>query len=125
MRGAEFCDGEGDGGEKLRVDAHEIRGEANVEQRRVGGKLARVLFFVAVGGDEIGAVGRAVESNFALGAAADGADGFGTRGTEAPRFTFLTDRTRHEVSLERVDSLAGYAVLEEKTKARSSMPDRP
>ena len=50
LRGAEFGDGEGDGGEKLWVDAHEIRGEADVEQGRVGGKLARVLFFVAMRG---------------------------------------------------------------------------
>ena len=96
LRGAEFCDGEGDGGEKLRVDAYKIRSEADVEQRRVGWELARVLFFVAVSGDEIGAVGRAVESNFALGAATDGADGFGFRRTEAPGLTFLTDRTGQE-----------------------------
>ena len=94
LRGAEFCDGEGDGGEKLRVDANEIRSEANVEQRRVSGKLARMLFLVAMRCYEIGAVGRAVESNFALGAAADGANGFGFRGTKAPGFAFLTDRTR-------------------------------
>jgi hypothetical protein len=29
----------------------------NVKQRRVGGKLARVLFLVAMGGDQVGAVG--------------------------------------------------------------------
>ena len=51
LRGAEFGDGEGNGGEKLRVDAYEIRSEADVEQRGVGGELARVLFFVAMGGD--------------------------------------------------------------------------
>ena len=93
MRGAEFGDGEGDGGEKLWVDAHEIRGEADVEQGRVGGKLARVLFFVAMRGDEVGAVGRAVEGDFALGAAADGADGFGLGRAEAAGLAFLTDRT--------------------------------
>ena len=49
LRGAEFGDGEGDGGEKLRVDAHEIGSEANVEQWGVGGELARVLFLVAMG----------------------------------------------------------------------------
>ena len=125
MRGAEFGDGEGNGGEKLRVDTDEIRGETDVEKRRVGGELARVLLFVTMPGEKVGAVGWAVEGDLALGAAADGADSFGFGRAEAAWFTFLTDRTRHEVSLERVDSLAGYAVLEEKTKARSSMPDRP
>ena len=96
LRGAEFGDGEGDGGEKLRVDADEIRGEADVEQRRVGGKLARVLLFVAMRGDQVGAVGRAVEGDFAFGAATDGADGFGFGRAEPAGFTFLTDRTRQE-----------------------------
>jgi len=31
-----FCDGEGDGGEKLRMDANKTRSEANVEKRAVG-----------------------------------------------------------------------------------------
>jgi hypothetical protein len=75
------------------VDANEIRSEANVEQRRVCGNLAWVLLLVSMRGDEIGAVGRAVEGDFALGAAADGANGFGFGRTKAPGFAFLTDRT--------------------------------
>ena len=51
LRGAEFGDGESDGGEKLRMDAHEIGSEAHVEEWGVGGELARVLFLVAMGGD--------------------------------------------------------------------------
>ena len=93
MGGAEFGDGEGDGGNKLWVDAHEIGSEAHVEQWGVGGELARVIFFVAMSCDEIGAVGRAVEGNLTFGAAADWADGFGLGGAEAAGFTFLTDRT--------------------------------
>jgi len=99
--GAEFGNGEGDGGEKLRMDTDEIRGQANVEQRRVGGELARVSFFVAMRGDEVSAVGRAVEGDFAFGAAADGADGFGFGGAEAAGFAFLTDRTGQKYPLER------------------------
>ena len=109
LRGAEFGDGEGDGGEKLRVDADEIRSEADVEQWRVGGELARLLIFVAVRGDQVGAVGRAVEGDFAFGAATDGADGFGFGRAEAARFAFLTDRTGHEDPLvsvsEQIDNL--------------------
>jgi len=100
LRGAEFGDCKGNGGEKLWVDANEIRSEANVEERRVGGELARLLIFVAVSGDQVGAVGRAVEGDFAFGAATDGADGFGFGRAEAAGFTFLTDRTGHEDPLE-------------------------
>jgi len=55
-----------------------------------------MLLFVAMRGEKIGAVGRTVEGDFALGAAADGADGFGLGGAEAAGFAFLTDRTGHE-----------------------------
>jgi hypothetical protein len=96
LRGAEFGDGEGDGGEKLRMDAHEIGSEAHVEQWGVGGELARVLLFVTMGGEEVGAVGWAVEGNLTLGAAADGADGFAFCGTEPAGFAFLTDWTGQE-----------------------------
>jgi hypothetical protein len=96
LRSAEFGDRESDGGKKFRVEADQIRSEANIKQRRVGGELARVLFFVAMRGREIGAVGWAVEGNFALGAAADRADGFGLGGAEAAGFAFLTDRTGQE-----------------------------
>ena len=99
--GAEFGDGEGNGGEKLRVDAHEIGSQTDIKKRGVGGELARVLLFVAVGGEKIGAVGRAVEGDFALGAATDRADGFGLRRAEAPGFTFLTDRTGQRFSPTR------------------------
>jgi len=96
LRGTEFCHGEGDGGKKLRVEADKIGSEADVEQPGVGGNLAGVSFFVAVGGEEIGAVGRAVESDFAFGAAADGADFFGFGRAEAFGLTFLADGTRHK-----------------------------
>ena len=84
------------------MDAQEIRGEAYIQQRRIRRELARVLLLVAVGGEEIGAVGRAIEGDFALGAAADRADGLGFGGAEAARFTFLTDRTGQEAPLVSV-----------------------
>jgi len=98
--GAEFGDGESDGGEKLRMNADEIGSEADIEQRGVGWKFARVLLFVAMCGDEIGAVGRTVEGDFAFGAAADGADGFGFCRTEATGLAFLTDWTEQEEPLD-------------------------
>jgi hypothetical protein len=96
LRGAEFGDCEGDGGDKLRVDADEIGSEAYVEQRSIGWEFAGMLFFVAVGGKEIGAVWRAVEGDLAFRAAADGADRFSLGRAEAARFAFLTDRTGQE-----------------------------
>ena len=41
--GAEFRDGEGHGGKKLRMQAHEIRVEADIEQWSVRGNRARML----------------------------------------------------------------------------------
>ena len=58
------------------------------------------MLFVAMGGEEVGAVGWAVEGNLTLGAAADGADGFGFGRAEATGFAFLTDRTGHEDPLD-------------------------
>jgi len=95
LRGTKFGDGESDGGKKLRMDANEIGSEADIEQRGVGGELTRVLFLVTMGRDQVGAVGRAVEGDFAFGAATDGADGFGFGRTEAAGLAFLTDRTGH------------------------------
>jgi len=95
--GAEFRDGESDGGEKLRMQADEVRREADVEERSVRRKLARVLFLVAVGRDEISTVGRAVEGDFAFDAATDGADFFGLGWAKARGLAFFTDWTEHEI----------------------------
>ena len=47
--------------------------------------------------DEIGTVGRAVERDFAFGAAAYGADFFGLGRAEARGLAFFTDRTEHGI----------------------------
>ena len=95
--GAEFGDGEGHGGKKLRVKADKIGSEADIEERSIGRERARVLVFVTVGGMEIAAVGRAIEGDFALGAATDGADFFGLGRAEPFGLAFLTDRTEHRI----------------------------
>jgi len=96
LRGAEFGDGEGDGGEKLRMDANEIRSEANVEQRRVRGKLARVLFFVAMRGGEIAAVGRQSRVTSRSVPQQTGQMVSAFAGQKRPGLRFLTDRTGQE-----------------------------
>ena len=82
------------------MDAHKVRSEADIKKRSVRRELARMLFFVAVRGQEIGAVGRAVEGDFTLGTTTDRADGFGFCRAEAARFAFLTDRTGQAFPLE-------------------------
>jgi hypothetical protein len=58
-----------------------------------------VLVFIAVGGYEIRAVRRAIDADFAFGAAADGANLLALGGTEALGFALLADRTGHGISL--------------------------
>jgi hypothetical protein len=100
LRGAEFGDREGDGGQKLAVSVDGILLDACVEERSIGGKGAWMLVFVAVGREEIGAVRRTVDGDFTFCAAADGADFFGFGRTEACGFAFLADWTSHEDSSE-------------------------
>ena len=50
LRGAEFGDGEGDGGKKLRMDSYEIWSQSDIKKRCIGGELARVLLFIAMRG---------------------------------------------------------------------------
>ncbi len=57
-----------------------------------------MLVFVAVRGEEIGAIGRAVNRNFTLGAAADGANLFALGGAEAGGFALFANRAGHLVS---------------------------
>jgi len=97
LRGAELCDGEGDRGEKLAVNLNRVRGDADVEKRRVCGKGARMLVFVAVGRKEIAAVGRAVDGDFSLRAAADGTNFLGLSRAKAARFALLANWTSHKI----------------------------
>ncbi len=66
--------------------------------------------FVTVRSDEIRAIRRAIDSDFALGAATDGADFLALGRAEAGGFAFLTDRAGHGISLEPQDSSAEYAL---------------
>ena len=60
-----------------------------------------MLVLIAVGGDEVGAVGGAVNGDFALCAAANGADFLALGRAEASGLALFTNRTRHEVSQTR------------------------
>jgi hypothetical protein len=58
-----------------------------------------MFVLVAVSGYEIRTVRWAIDSDFALGAATDGADLLALGGTEPLGFALLADRTGHGVSL--------------------------
>ena len=96
MRGAEFGDTKRQRPHELLVRVDQIGRNLHIEQRGVGWDLALVLVFVTVGGDQMGAIDRAVDGDFAIDAAADGADFFAFGGTEAIRFSFFADWARHK-----------------------------
>jgi hypothetical protein len=75
-----------------------------------------VLVFVAVRGDKMRAIRRAIDGDFAVGAATDGADFLSLGGAETLGFAFFTDRTGHEISCDSKDSSAEYAAPRQKTK---------
>src|SRR2546421_8447257 len=72
--------------------------KAFFEEWRVGWDFAFVLVFVTMGADKVRTVRRASDCDFALCAAADGANLFALGGTETPDFPFLTNWTRQNNS---------------------------
>lgn len=110
LSGAKFCYGEGDGRQKLRVQPDEIGGEPDIEQGSIWRKRAGMVFFIAVGSKEIGAVRWAIERDFAFGAAADGTDFFSPCRAEAFSLAFLTDGTGQEKPLALNQKLSCRAI---------------
>ncbi len=118
LDGAEFGDGESECGHQLLVGVDDILRDFFVEQRRVRWQGALVPVFVTVGGKEIGAIGGAVDSDFALGAAADGADFLTLSRAKANCFALFANRAGHGVSSLFPNNRAGYAAPQQKTKKR-------
>src|SRR5215831_7100909 len=75
-----------------------------------------MLAFIAMCGNEIGAVGRAVNRDLALLATANGANPFGLGGAKPLSLALFTDRTGHERSSTEEDRSAEYAAQRQKTK---------
>ena len=95
LRSAKFGDGESHSGEKAAVCVDQFRGNAHVKKRSIGGESAGMLTLVTVGGEEITAVGGAVDGEFSLGATTDGADFFSFGGAKAAWLAFLANWTSH------------------------------
>jgi hypothetical protein len=96
LAGTELRDGESDGGKKTPVDLDGVGVDAHVEKGSVGGEGAGMFVLVAMSGEEVGAVGGAVDGDFALGATTDGADFLGLGGAETARLALLADWTSHD-----------------------------
>jgi hypothetical protein len=80
----------------LRVD--DIGREIDVQQGRVRRQGAGMLVLVAMGGQQVRAILYAIDSDFAAGAAAHGADRFALSGTEPRAFALLANGTDHTTS---------------------------
>jgi hypothetical protein len=95
---------------------------ALAEERRVLGKNTLMFVFIAVRGDQVGAVGRTADGDLALGAAADGTDFFAFGGTIPRSLAFFADRTVQTIPLDFAETTdgnrnaAGYDGLVIKTK---------
>ena len=122
---AELGDGEGQRGHELLVSVDDILRDFFIEQWSIRGQGALMAVFVAVGGDEIRTIGRAVNGDFALGATADRADFFAFGRAEAGGFAPIADRAGHGISSSFQNNRAGYAAPPQKTKALNdgSRPD--
>jgi hypothetical protein len=89
---------------------HEIRRKRDIAKGNLG-RIERlaVLRFVAMRGNEVGAIARAINGDLALGAAADRANGFAFGRAESRGFALIADRALfvcgHGV---RKDERSGY-----------------
>ncbi len=110
LRGTEFGDRKCERGHELLMGVDDVLWDFFVEERSIPKDAALVIVFVAVSREEVGAVGRAVYGDFALGAATDGADLLRFGGTEARGFAFFTNRTGHGGSRKRPGKSAEYRV---------------
>jgi hypothetical protein len=95
MREAEFRDRESECRHQLLIDMNCIAGNLYVEQWRIGGERTRMLVFVAMCRDQIGAVDRTIDRDFTLLTAADGADFFAFGGAKSLCFTVVADWAGH------------------------------
>jgi len=95
---AELRDREGERRHQLLLRVNDVGRQIDVQQRCARWQGARVLVLVAVRGQQVGAVRRAINRDFPACAAANGADRFSLGGTVASAFALFADGTDHTVS---------------------------
>src|ERR1700722_1486884 len=115
-----FRGGEGDSRKRVLVRVDDVLGNLHVEQRSVRGKRALVLILVTMRSDQVRTIRGTVDGNFALRAAADGADFLALGGAKSFGFAFFTDRTGHSGSPRDERKLAEYSRDDEKPKSRKA-----
>lgn len=108
--GAKFRSGEGNSGKNSLLHVDVVARNFDVEKRRIGGELALMFVFVAMRGDEVAAIRRAVDGDFAIGAAADGANLFALGRAKTRFFALFTDRTAHGRSCTGSNSRREYRI---------------
>src|ERR1700741_4130419 len=101
MCSAEFGDAERQSAHQLLMQVDEIRRNSYIQERRVRGNCALVLVFVAMGGNQVRAIDGAIDGDFTLRAAADGADLLALGGAKSGAFSFSANRTGHGSSARR------------------------
>jgi hypothetical protein len=74
---------------------NDVRGQALVQEWSIRRDRTRMFIFIAARGKEINAIHGTINGHFSFGAAANCADFFAFRGTEARRLAFLADWTKH------------------------------
>ena len=117
---AELSDGKGNARNQDLIGIYKVLRECDVEEWRVPGKCAFMFAFVAVRSDEVRAIRDAINSDFALGAAADGADFFTFGGAIANGFAFFADGTGHESSMSLVTEEQNTMRLQKRQNAHSA-----
>src|ERR1700688_1496541 len=109
MSSGKFSGSKRDPRKHILVRVNEVLRNFHVEQGRVRGKLSLALILVTMRRDEVRAVGRAVDRDFSLRPAADGADFLALRRTKSYGFTVFADRTSHSGSRRCTNKPAEYS----------------
>src|SRR5579859_172158 len=95
MRGGKFRGRKGQSRKHILVSVDDVLRNFDVEKGRLFGQRALMLILIAMRGHQIAAIRGTVDRNFALRAAAHGADFFALGRTISRGLTFLTNRTGH------------------------------
>ena len=117
----EFCDGKCQRSQEFLMSVDELLGNRFLKKRSIGRQVARMLALIAVRGNKISAVDRAVDGHFALGATADRTYLFGFGRAESLRLAPLADWAGpgHEAPQRKKTSQQNTPAKDETQKSRA------